>query len=501
MKSFFILILILQSSIAKSQDANFVKGKLISFKDKTPIPFATLRIKNKNKGLISNIDGGFKIPDKYQINGDTLIISSIGFSTKEIPLASFKKNTINTVILKEKIEALNEVIIISSKKNRKRKKSAVEIIKLAIRNIGKNYPFSKFSYIGYYRDYQINKEKYYNLNEAIMEVFDPGFAVNDFKGTDVRIYKYNKNLNFPIDTLSNKPYNSENKNKIIPNASLSSVGGNEFTILRIHDAFRNYNTISYDFVNRFDQNFINDHTFTLLPNTYINDVNLYTIKIRKTYNNFKVKGKIYISKADFKIYKMEYAVYNNKETSKFFDVKLEYQEFEDKMYPNYISFNNSFKVLQPPKFFLVDALLNNSNNPTLKFIFNNNLNIENRIKKNSFKIYYKNKRIKVNRIKVDKNEVVIFFDKEKVSDSDFAELNKVTYKIKNIKDIFGNKFNERKYLNYKQYREFFIQELKVNSYKPTDNLYMDKNKPIFYNQSIAPFNNLSNYWLNTPMKN
>ena len=69
-----------------------------------------------------------------------------------------------------------------------------------------------------------------------------------------------------------------------------------------------------------------------------------------------------------------------------------------------------------------------------------------------------------------------------------------------MKDIYGNIINQQGYVNYNQYREFFVQELKINSKKPLDTFYMLKNKPIFKNQPIAPFKNLSDYWMNTPIQ-
>ena len=324
---FFLLTLVIPSNLIEGQENGFINGKLIDSKDKNPISFATILIKNKGKGLISNIDGGFKIPYEHYKN-DTLTISSMGYSSKKIPLSSLNKNIINLISLAERVELLDEVLVVGTSK-KKRRKSAKEIINLALNKIPLNYPFTPFSYIGYYRDYQKKEGKYLNLNEALMEVFDPGFGVSDLKETQTRIYQYKKNLDFLTDTIASIAYDYEDKRKIISNARIDNWGGNEYTLLRIHDAIRNYNIISYDFVDRLDLNFVKNHTFKLLPDTYINNIPLYTIeifKVKETYKptnnifikkndfkttgNFSVSGKIFISKNDFKIYKMQYAVYD-----------------------------------------------------------------------------------------------------------------------------------------------------------------------------------------------
>ncbi len=532
LRLFLLLILIIQSNVIEGQHTEFVDAKLINSQDKSPIPFASILIKNRAKGLISNIDGGFKIPYKLLKSGDTLVIYSIGYSSKGIPLSSLHKNKINIITLVEKIESLDEVQLMASKKTKRR--TAKEIVKLALNKIPENYPFTPFSYIGYYRDYQIKKGKYLNLNEALMQVFDSGFNVYDSKGTQARIYQYNKNPTFPTDTIASKPYDYTNRRKIISSANISAPGGNEYTVLRLHDAIRNYNIDSYDFVNRLDLNFIKNHDLKLLPDTFIDNIPLYSIDIYKTVENIRVMGKIYISKGDFKIYKMQYAVYDKSKSVKsqkklpyqnsnrsktkgknlgklLIEVIVEYQSHEEIMYPNYISFNNSFESLQPPKFFSIDAEVNYTKGPkltlnTIELRFNNMLMPKGAMKKSNYKLSYKDVKLNIERIKVNRKKVLLYLNKEKgFNDKQMKSSSKFSYedamiKVKNIKDIYGNVINQQKYESYNQFREFFVQELKINTKKPLDTLYMLKNKPIFKDQPIAPFKNLQDYWMNTPLK-
>lgn len=518
-KLIFFLILIIQSNLIEGQESGFINGKLIQLKDKAPIPFATLIIKNKAKGLISNADGGFKVP--YELyKKDTLVISSIGYSSKEIPLSSLSLDIINLIVLEEKIEILDEIVIVGKHK-KKRIKSAKEIINIAISKIPKNYPYAPFSYIGYYRDYQLKNGEYLNLNEALMEVFDSGFGTSDLDETQTRIYQFKKNLNFLTDTIASKPYDYRNKNKIISNINLNNRGGNEYTILRIHDAIRNYNINSYDFVNRLDLNFVNNHEFKLLTDTFINNISLYSIDIFKTEGNIRISGKIHISKDDFKIYRLQYTVYDQNKSelspehteknSNFSKIKkqsigkllyniiVEYKSKNRIMYPNYISFNNSFEVLRPPKFFLIDAKIHYTDHSKLNFNsielnFNNIPLLKSALKKKNYGLRYKDKKLKIDSIEVKKNIVILHLKKKSI----FEDIN---IEFKKIKDIYGNLINEKESQSYKQYREFFVQELKINPKKSLDTLYMIKNKSIFKNQPIAPFKNLSNYWLNTPLKN
>ncbi|TBN04693.1 carboxypeptidase-like regulatory domain-containing protein [Hyunsoonleella flava] len=530
---FFLLVLILFTNVINSQENGLFNCRLINAKDKTPLPYATILIKNKAKGLISNIDGGFKIPYELQTLNDTLVISSIGFATKEVSLSNFDKNIINIITLAEKTEILSEVVVVASKKRRERK-SALEIFNLALDKIPENYQFTPYSYIGYYRDYQIKEGDYLNLNEAIMEVFDPGFAAIDFNETQTRIYQYKKNTTFPTDLIASRPYDFKKGEKTISSSfNIRNQNGNEFTILRAHDAIRNYSIDTYDFVNRFDFNFVKNHQIKRLPDTSINNIALYCIDIYKAIEHVVVKGKIYISKGDFKIYKMQYAVYDSRKSNKSkkkqdteeqnfgklqYEIILEYQLKEDKMYLSYISFNNTFEVLQNPKFTTISTEVNYTKRfdpisntyeiifNSFEITFNNILSQKNALKKSNYKLRYRDKKLKIDSIKVNKDKVVLYLNKKLLlSSREMKSSNKniendIIIEIKKIKDINGNIVNHREYANYNQYREFFVQELKLNSSKPVDPFFMLKNKPIFKNQPIAPFDNLSDYWLNTPLK-
>ena len=129
------------------------------------------------------------------------------------------------------------------------------------------------------------------------------------------------------------------------------------------------------------------------------------------------------------------------------------------------------------------------------------------IKKRNYKVWYKDIKLKIDSVEVKKNTALLYLNKKKVMNSsqmlssgEFVDKN-VIIKVKKIRDTYGNVIHLQKYMTYNQYREFFVQELKTNSKKPLDTLYMLRNEPVFKNQPIAPFKNLQDYWMNTPLKN
>jgi len=160
----------------QAQDKQQSRYQVIDALSKKPIVYATVILKQANRGVISDDNGNFRIPDLYKSRLDTLSISCIGFQTSLFPLSSQNNDSINIIELIPKTESLGEVTLIHE--NKKKQMSPGRLVKEAIRRIPENYPTQPFSYLGYYRDYQqvadslyldrrnITDHTYINLNEV-----------------------------------------------------------------------------------------------------------------------------------------------------------------------------------------------------------------------------------------------------------------------------------------------------------------------------------------------
>ncbi|WGK63944.1 carboxypeptidase-like regulatory domain-containing protein [Croceiramulus getboli] len=522
MRLLFYLGLICVSFTLYAQTPEFISGQLLDAQTAQPIPFATIKIKNENKGLISNEDGGFRVPLNFKERGDTLVISFIGYTTREVLLSELDTTQINRILLKERIEQLGEVRLRTRTKPSQRLRSAKDIVNRAIKDIPLNYPQQPFSYLGYYRDYQKKGAQYLNLNEALLEVFDLGFGSIDFHGTQTRIYRYENNANFPKDSLAARPYDYINKNKVIDNAVLDNRGGNEYTLLRLHDAIRNHQINSFDYVNKLSEDFIEQHEFEFLPPSSVNEVPLYAIKLQKSIGNIRVQGTIYISQTDFKIYKLEYRVRESANNiivkgmpdrqdpssgRTLYEIIVEYQEREGLMYPNYISFFNTFKVLQPPKFTITDVRVNLEER-CFELQFNTPPDPDDAVKKRFYRLAYQGVRMRLDRAELRDQTVLLYpkdpeliFDPKRIVSLQRLNGQGLTVDVRSIEDTQGNKIFVQSMETYNQYREFFVQELKLNPFKPLDNRYMRNTQPMHRDQPIVELDNIDEYWLNTPLKN
>lgn len=176
-------------------------------------------------------------------------------------MSGFDYGSIEVIKMKSVLFELDEVIV-KHKRTRRQTLSARKIVANAINNLSINLPQNPYSYVGYYRDYQFKDGAYTNLNEALLEVFDQGYQYQDYETSKIRILEYNRNHDFPIDTIAQGPYDYKNWTKTISKAVLDNYGGNEYTILRVHNPIRNYEINSFDFVNRLVNDFMNNHIFS-----------------------------------------------------------------------------------------------------------------------------------------------------------------------------------------------------------------------------------------------
>ncbi|MBU2906023.1 carboxypeptidase-like regulatory domain-containing protein [Arenibacter algicola] len=526
-----IAFLIFFCTVGHGQESEFVSGMLLDAETIEPISFASIRVKNRAVGVISNNDGSFRIPLKFRDLNDTLEITSMGYDSREIIIGDLIKDKLNRLYLNPMLIQLDEVTLKASKKrgkgrnagNNEKPISAEEIIGQAIKNIPLNYPFNPQSYVGYYRDYQWKSGGYTNLNEAIVEVFDKGFGTSDYEDSNTRIYEYSRNMNFPIDSLSERLYDyGEYKTKTIPKAFLKSYGGNEFVILRIMDAIRNYNTFSYTFVDHLDTDFLKNHDFSLEDDTYLDGKALYVIDIYKHNWKFMVRGKIYISKDNFEIVKLEYATYDAllgtrkiRKTSKKIEDRLlyrtvvEYKKQDDKMFPSYISFSNKFEVKVPPLFTAKNVLID-FENQRFEIAFNRVPLHFKVLKDKNYNISYKGKGIDIEKVVLADSATVQLYPKMNLGDQALevfykepGEIAKDDFRIvmDNIIDMDGNKLDYSETYSLMQFREFFVQQHKPVVKYPDKHLYMDKNWPIFQDQPIIKPDNYSDFWMNTPLRN
>lgn len=315
--TFLLLVLISSVNTLLSQNSTDILCRIIDVESKYPVSFATIKFEINKSGVIADEDGEFRLPLQYKTEEKAVIISSIGFETLRVAMSTLKPNTINVIYLIPKVEALSTVVISGKTKSNVDTFTAENIVKEAINRIPINYPHSPHSYMAYYRDYQLVNNKYYNLNEAILENFDAGFQTSKFGYSEnvTALYSNNLNKNFHLDSVLLKSVYGDSKivNKD-ESAQFNTALENELEILNGHNPIRNYNRRSFSFVDIFRNDFIDNHLLKLKEIKYIDGTPLYEITfVSKDTENakFKSTGVIYVAKTNYAIYKFEYKMMQN----------------------------------------------------------------------------------------------------------------------------------------------------------------------------------------------
>lgn len=126
-----LIVFIMLSINTYSQDV--FKGRVVDSKN-NPIIGATITSKeNKNKGTVTNIEGEFSITLKESL----IKIVMEGFVNREIQL----KKGLNTIVLEENLENLEEVIISASRETQRRQEVSASIGLLTASQIEKTKAF------------------------------------------------------------------------------------------------------------------------------------------------------------------------------------------------------------------------------------------------------------------------------------------------------------------------------------------------------------------------
>ncbi|GAA4270930.1 carboxypeptidase-like regulatory domain-containing protein [Aquimarina gracilis] len=515
----FLFLFFVDSTAQSEYSTDQYFCKVVNAVSNTPVFYATVKLNGTNIGVIADDKGEFRLPLEL-FSSDSVIISSIGYRNKRQDINTLKKGQLNVIKLSPSVEALDEVIVVS-KKGQPTKLNAKQIIKFALKNIPSNYPNEPFSYIGYYRDYQqpidsiyailSNQKKdieYINLNEGIVEVFDAGFNTDQLSDDQNQtvVYSYHDNKNFWRDSMLSIPYDNY-KNKYLKNVIIPPLGGNELNLLQLTNAIRNHDKSSFSFVEVLKKNFLRNHKFKLKGINFLDDVPIYEIgisaKVDRVGMFYYARGTIFISKKNYAIHKLNYSVYNSSEKELLYTVAIEYAPFKGKMYLNYITFNNRFQV-NSNQYFKVQKATFDMKDVAFTVYFDKKLNIDFKNDyRNTIKVKYKKRRIKIQRVAIFSDHIKVFLDKSKLLSIKGFNTNTLLedfeLSIKGIKDVFGNQIGKMPKLFINQYREIFVQEVFPGKKIPLGKKPMDKSLPLS-KSSKNSFEEGNKYWENTPLK-
>jgi hypothetical protein len=519
-KLFFLissaLLFSINHPVIYCQQLDYIRGKVIDSKTSEPVSFAAVHLKNSQFGIYSNAEGDFRILNDPGFQTDSLIVTCIGYYRLTVAFSVLKTSKMNNLKLVRNIRGLSEVRVTA----RKRRLDPEIIIARALRNIKKNNPAIPFSYVSYYRDYQKDSINYFNLNEAIIQTLDTGFAYQSVLNK-YRLLDFKKNMDFLRMNIT--PYydlpetdHSDVSFKRIPHAKVGDQYGNELFILLVHDAIRNFDKRSFSFVDTLTQDFIRNHRFSNPMGIYDGSTLLYkidfTAKRQITGDTIQMKGAIFIQPDDYSIHKLEYSasfLNSEKKKKEIFNIEIEYGHelaVNSRMCLKYISFNNSFTLpdASDNNFFkVVKSEWQQAGGPyadypfanmTFTTFFNRKIDPVLGRRMENYDLTIGKRKAKITRIKVDGPNLYITVRDDKFKRK---ELDSCHISIKTLKDINGNILDKQRDLEFRQFRELFVQE--YNKPLEFQNNCFIQYAPLEQN-CISHSNDSGRFWMNTPLK-
>ncbi|MDX9928734.1 MAG: carboxypeptidase-like regulatory domain-containing protein [Bacteroidales bacterium] len=168
-----------------------IAGRIVDNDDGNPLPFATVAIRNKPRGTVSNVDGYFALNIPGEMLNDTLSISYLGFQNRSIPVIETLGNDFTIKMFRNYIP-IPEIII--------RSQIPQEIIRKCINAIMLNYGTTPASLLGFYREGIRKVRELQVYSEAVIRIHKAAYS--SLNSDQVKVERSRKTENAsPSDTL------------------------------------------------------------------------------------------------------------------------------------------------------------------------------------------------------------------------------------------------------------------------------------------------------------
>jgi ribosomal protein L14E/L6E/L27E len=330
MKNIIISFLVLFTSVNFLSAQTKVSGVIVDNTD-LPIPYANVVFKGSKIGVVSNEDGRFYIeaPDNY----DTLLVSFVGFPTKEVKLTKSVNYDFKIVLSEGK--SLKEVVVYAGKTSKKNN-PALDILRKIWERRRKNG-------LKMFKQYQYDK---YEKVEFDMNTIDSAMMKSKiFKGMEF-VFK-----NVDTSSVTGKTYlpifinesisevygdNQSKKTKEILKANKNSgLGNGDGVNTFIKDLYNDFD-IYDNYLNFFDKSFtsplsrtgIDVYNYVLADTAFIDNKWCYNIVFYpRRKNELTFKGDFWVNDTTFAIKKINMAVTKSANINWVKDIYIE-QEFE-----------------------------------------------------------------------------------------------------------------------------------------------------------------------------
>jgi hypothetical protein len=133
-----------------------------------PLSFASVGIKGKPIGTITNLQGEFDFHFPQAYRNEIFVISMLGYSNFEMPVWTLLENKEPEIAMVKSSTVLKTVVVSDSL-------FGGDILRIALGRIAENYPDKPFLMEGFYRDLKKIGGTYISLLEAAVKIYDENY--------------------------------------------------------------------------------------------------------------------------------------------------------------------------------------------------------------------------------------------------------------------------------------------------------------------------------------
>lgn len=157
-----------------------------------PLEFASVGIKGKALGTVTNLRGEFDFHIPSEFRNEILVVSMLGYRNYEAPVWTLAGDSVHTIRMDKAPTILDEVEVRDSL-------SGGDVLRIALSRIESNFPMQPFVMEGFYRDVKKVGGTYISLLEAAVKIYDEDYKEprNKFKLRErVRLIEVRKSLGY-----------------------------------------------------------------------------------------------------------------------------------------------------------------------------------------------------------------------------------------------------------------------------------------------------------------
>lgn len=164
-----VLILFSLTVIGASAQKITITTKVLDKSTSEPLPFASVGIKGKSIGTVTNLQGEFDFHIPIEYRNEILVISMLGYHNFEAPVWSLLETKPAVITMDKSTTMLQEVVVRDSL-------NGGEIVKIALDRVVINFPMRPFILEGFYRDVKKVAGTSIALLEAAVKIYDESYG-------------------------------------------------------------------------------------------------------------------------------------------------------------------------------------------------------------------------------------------------------------------------------------------------------------------------------------